>query len=182
MRQCRRFVKHEFKRLGGRSPEPILSILLTLFPRTGKLPLKTAEAVVPAETRRMDLNTYEPTFPIEIERQALFTALTGEITTFVFEDKEEVFVFDRNLRFVDDPLFKKGNEIVARFRYVNDLSLHKKAVIKDIDYDFPQNAHPRIRLKSYDKGFQLAGKENQQVCRSPPPRTPSTRRSPRPTA
>ena len=64
MRQCRRFVKHEFRRLGRRSPEPILSILSTLFPCIGKLPLKTTEVVVPAETRRMNLNTYEPTFLI----------------------------------------------------------------------------------------------------------------------
>ena len=64
MRQCRRFVKREFSRPDGRSPEPILSSLPTLFPRTGALPLKTTEAVVPAVTRRMGLNAFEPTFLI----------------------------------------------------------------------------------------------------------------------
>lgn len=33
-------------------------------------------------------------------------------------------VTDRNLQFVDDPLFQEGNEIVARFGYVGNLSPH----------------------------------------------------------
>ncbi len=121
----------------------------------------------------MDLNTFQPTFLIQIEGQALSTDITGEITSFVFEDNEEeldvmeLSVSNRHLRFVDDPLFQEGNEIVARFSYVNDLSPRKKAVIKDIDYDFPENGDPRIRLKAYDKGFQLAGKENQKVYQKP---------------
>ncbi len=117
----------------------------------------------------MDLDTFQPTFLIQIEGQAFSADITGEITSFVFEDNEEeldvmeLSVSDRLLQFVDDPLFQEGNEIVARFGYVNDLSPRKKAVIKDIDYDFPENGDPRIRLKAYDKGFQLAGKENQKV-------------------
>ena len=123
----------------------------------------------------MDLNTFQPAFLIQIEGQALSTDITGEITSFVFEDNEdeldvmEVFVSDRHLRFVDHPLFQEGNEIVARFGYVDALSPRKKAVIKDIDYDFPENGDPRIRLKAYDRGFQLAGKENQKVWQKPPP-------------
>ena len=121
----------------------------------------------------MDLNTFQPAFLIQIEGQALSADITGEITSFVFEDNEEeldvmeLSVSNRHLRFVDDPLFQEGNEIVARFSYVNDLSPRKKAVIKDIDYDFPENGDPRIRLKAYDKGFQLAGKENQKVYQKP---------------
>ena len=123
----------------------------------------------------MDLNTFQPVFLIQIEGQALSADITGEITSFVFEDNEEeldvmeVFVSDRHLQFVDHPLFQEGNEIVARFGYVDDLSPRKKAVIKDIDYDFPENGDPRIRLKAYDKGFQLAGKENQKVWQKPAP-------------
>ena len=123
----------------------------------------------------MDLHTFQPTFLIQIEGRALSTDLTGEITSFVFEDNEEeldmleLSVSDRHLRFVDDPLFQEGNEIVARFGYVNDLSPRKKAVIKDIDYDFPEDGAPSIRLKAYDKGFQLAGKENQKVWKKPAP-------------
>ena len=123
----------------------------------------------------MDLNTFQPAFLIQIEGQALSTDITSEITSFVFEDNEEeldvmeLSVSARHLRFVDDPLFQEGNEIVARFGYVNNLSPRKKAVIKDIDYDFPENGDPRIRLKAYDKGFQLAGKENQKVWQKPAP-------------
>jgi len=123
----------------------------------------------------MDLNTFQPAFLIQIEGQALSADITGEITSFVFEDNEEeldvmeVFVSDRHLRFVDHPVFQEGNEIVARFGYVSDLSPRRKAVIKDIDYDFPENGDPRIRLKAYDKGFQLSGKENQKVWQKPTP-------------
>ncbi len=144
------------------------------FP-TAPVPLRTTTGVVRVGNRRMDLHTFQPTFLIQIEGRALSTDLTGEITSFVFEDNEEeldvleLSVSDRHLRFVDDPLFQEGNEIVARFGYVNDLSPRKKAVIKDIDYDFPEDGAPSIRLKAYDKGFQLAGKENQKVWKKPAP-------------
>jgi len=124
--------------------------------------------------RRMDLDTFKPTFLIQIEGQQLSADITQEITSFVFEDNEaeldvlELSVTDRNLQFVDDPLFQEGNEIVARFGYVDNLSPRKKAVIKDIDYDFPENGDPTIRIKAYDKGFKLAGKENQKVWKKPP--------------
>ncbi len=123
----------------------------------------------------MDLDTFKPTFLIQIEGRTLSADITQEITSFVFEDNEEeldvleLSVTDRNLQFVDDPLFQEGNEIVARFGYVGDLSPRKKAVIKDIDYDFPENGDPTIRIKAYDKGFKLAGKENQKVWKKPPP-------------
>jgi phage protein D len=123
----------------------------------------------------MELDTFKPTFLIQIEGQTLSQDITQEITSFVFEDNEEeldvmeLSVTDRNLQFVDDPLFQEGNEIVARFGYVDNLSPKKKAVIKDIDYDFPEDGDPTIRIKAYDKGFKLAGKENQKVWQKPPP-------------
>ena len=123
----------------------------------------------------MDLDTFKPTFLIQIEGQDLSKDITQEITSFIFTDNEEeldvleLSVTDRNLQFVDDPLFQEGNEIVARFGYVGNLSPRKKAVIKDIDYDFPENGDPTIRIKAYDKGFKLAGKENQKVWQKPTP-------------
>ena len=72
----------------------------------------------------MDLNTFQPAFLIQIEGQALSADITGEITSFVLEDNEEVLdvmelsVTNRHLRFVDDPLFQESNEIVARFGYL----------------------------------------------------------------
>ena len=123
----------------------------------------------------MDLDTYAPTFLIEIEGTELSADITQEIRSFVFEDNEskldvmELTVTDRNLQFVDDPLFQEGNEIVARFGYVGNLSPRKKAVIKDIEYDFPEEGDPTITLRAYDKGFKMAGKENQKVWTKPPP-------------
>lgn len=123
----------------------------------------------------MDIDTFKPTFVIQIEGQTLSADITQEITSFVFEDNEEeldvleLAVTDRNLQFVDDPLFQEGNEIVARFGYVGNLSPRKKAVIKDIDYDFPEDGDPTIHIKAYDKGFKLAGKENQRVWQKPAP-------------
>lgn len=69
----------------------------------------------------MCLNTFQPTFLVQVEGQAVWPDITGEIPSFVFEDTEEeldvteVIVSDRHLRFVGDPLFQEGNEIVARF-------------------------------------------------------------------
>jgi phage protein D len=123
----------------------------------------------------MELDTFKPTFLIQIEGQTLSKDITQEITSFSFTDNEaeldvlELCVTNRNLQFVDDPLFQEGNEIVARFGYVDNLSPRKKAVIKDIDYDFPESGDPTIRIKAYDKGFKLAGKENQKVWQRPAP-------------
>ena len=123
----------------------------------------------------MEINTFKPTFLIQIEGEVLSRDITHEITSFVFEDNEEeldvmeLSITNRNLQFVDDPLFQEGNEIIARFGYVESLSNRKKAVIKDIDYDFPESGDPTIRIKAYDKGYKLAGVENQKVWQKPAP-------------
>ncbi|MHB0998525.1 MAG: phage late control D family protein [Armatimonadota bacterium] len=121
------------------------------------------------------MDIYQPTFLIEIERNHLSRDITHEITSFVFEDNEEemdvleVTVTDRYLQFADDPLFQEGNEIVARFGYVDNLSPKKVAVIKEIDYDFPETGEPTIRIKAYDKGYKLTGKQIQRVWQKPAP-------------
>jgi len=121
----------------------------------------------------MQLDVYQPTFIIEIEGNRLSKDITHEITSFVFEGNEEeldvmeVSITDRYLQFVDDPLFQEGNEIVARCGYADDLSLKKVAVIKEIDYDFPDGGEPTIKIKAYDKGHQLAGKQIQRVWQKP---------------
>lgn len=123
----------------------------------------------------MDLDVFKPTFLIQIEGQQLSLDITQEITSFVFEDNEEeldvmeLAVANRGLLFTDDPLFQEGNEIVARFGYVGNLSPVKKAVIKEIDYDFPEDGVATIRLKAYDKGFKLSGVENQKVWQKSAP-------------
>ncbi|MHB9037908.1 MAG: phage late control D family protein [Armatimonadota bacterium] len=123
----------------------------------------------------MRIDDYQPTFLIEIEGHRLSKDITHKITSFVFEDNEEemdvmeVTVTDRNLQFVDHPLFQEGNEIVARFGYVGNLSGRRVAVIKEIDYDFPDGGDPTIRLKAYDKGHKLAGRQIQRVWQKPAP-------------
>lgn len=123
----------------------------------------------------MRLDDYQPTFIIEIEGKRLSKDVTHEITSFTFEDNEEemdvmeISVTDRYLQFVDDPLFQEGNEIAARFGYVDDLSPRKVAVIKEIDYDFPETGEPTIKIKAYDKGHKLAGKQIQRVWQKPAP-------------
>jgi len=123
----------------------------------------------------MQLDVYQPTFIIEIEGNRLSKDITHEITSFVFEDNEEemdvmeVAITDRYLQFVDDPLFQEGNDITARFGYVDDLSARKVAVIKEIDYDFPETGEPTIKIKAYDKGHKLAGRQIQRVWQKPAP-------------
>ena len=113
----------------------------------------------------MDLNTFEPAFLIQIEGQALSADITGEITSFVFEDNEEeldvieLSVSNRHLRFVDDPLFQKG--------CVNDLSPSKKAVIKDIDYDFRKTATRGFGSKPTTRAFSWRAKRTRRSGRSP---------------
>ena len=123
----------------------------------------------------MTVDIFQPTFIIQVEGQTLTSDITHEVTSLVFEDNEkemdvlELSISNRNLQFVDHPLFQEGNEVVARFGYVNNLTPRKKTVIKDIDYDFPESGAPTIRIKAYDKGFKLAGKENQKIWQKPAP-------------
>ena len=123
----------------------------------------------------MQIDDYQPTFIIEIEGHRLSKDITHEITSFTFEDNEEemdvmeISITDRYLQFVDDPLFQEGNEVFARFGYAGDLSQRKVAVIKEIDYDFPETGEPTIKLKAYDKGHKLTGKQIQRIWQKPAP-------------
>ncbi len=121
------------------------------------------------------MDVYQPTFVIQIEGHRLSRDITSEITSFVFEDNEdemdlmEIDLTDRNLLLVDDPLFQEGNEIVARFGYAGDLSPRKVATIKEVEYDYPESGEPTIKLKAYDKGHKLAGRQIQRVWQKPAP-------------
>ena len=124
----------------------------------------------------METDFYAPAFLIQIEGRDLSEDVTQEIKSFVFEDNEreldlmELTLTARNLQFVDDPLFQEGNEIAVRFGYAGgELSPKKKAVIKDVEYDFPEEGGPEVTLRAYDKGHRLAGRENQKVWSKPPP-------------
>lgn len=105
-----------------------------------------------ARKTRMDLDTFKPTFLIQIDGRDLTRDITQEITALAFEDSEagldelELRVTNRNLQFTDDPLFQEGNEIVARLGYVGNLSLARKAVIKEIDYEFPDGGDLNTRM------------------------------------
>ena len=103
----------------------------------------------------MDLDTYQLAFLIQIEGQTLWADITGEITSFVFEDNEEeldlmeLSVTNRHLRFVDDQLFQEGNEIVARFGYVNDLSPCRKAAhsAATLVWSLAERSHDRLGVE-----------------------------------
>lgn len=117
----------------------------------------------------------KPTFQLQINGQAPSADITQEIVSFSFEDNEHgmdvltLTVTNRNNQFTDHPLFTVGNEITARWGYVDKLSPLKKTVIKDLDYSFPENDAPQIRIRAFDKGYQLSGREAQRVWKKPAP-------------
>lgn len=118
---------------------------------------------------------FKPLFLIEIEGKSLSKDITQEITSFSYTDHEkeldvlELSITNRNLQFIDDELFQEGNEIKARFGYADQLSPIKKCLIKEIEYDFPESGESTLRLKAFDKGSKLAGKQNQKVWQKPAP-------------
>lgn len=123
----------------------------------------------------MEQDYFTPVYVIEIEGKSLSKDITQEITSLSFTDNEkeldvlELDITNRNLQFSDDPLFQEGNEIHFRFGYADQLSPLKKALVKEIEYDFPESGEPTIRLKAFDKGCKLAGKKNQKVWQKPAP-------------
>lgn len=127
----------------------------------------------------MDLDIFKPTFLIQIEGQELSLDITQEITSFIFEDNEEeldvmeLVVANRELRFTDDSLFQEGNEVAAQLgmwgicRRINAGGLRKASVvIKEIDYDFPEDGVSRFGSRHTTKDTSFQGKKTRRFGRS----------------
>lgn len=121
------------------------------------------------------VDTFEPTYLIEISGKRLSKDITDEIQSFAFEEVDdakdvlELTICDRNLQFVDDPLFQEGNEIHFRFGYAGNLSDLHIAIIEDIEYDFPDGGMPTVTLKAYDKSTIMAKSGEQKVWQAAAP-------------
>lgn len=112
---------------------------------------------------------FTPVFLLNIEGQDVTQELADEVTSFVFEDNEEqldvleVTVVNRGLRFTDHPLLQENNLAVCRFGYADQWSPERRCVVREIDYDFPGDGVPTIRLKAFDQAVQLCSEERQRV-------------------
>ena len=116
-----------------------------------------------------------PIFLVELANQRLSSALTAAIQSLVYEDHEEeldtcdITITDGDQQWIDHPLLQEGHDIRVCFGYAEALSPLHVGVIKEVECDFPDGGVPTIRLKAYDKGCLLAGRQAQRIWQQPSP-------------
>lgn len=115
----------------------------------------------------MNINT--PQFTVRIEDLAFLSDLSSEISSFVFEDTEsgidlcEVRLLNRWQALTDHPLLQEGNILTCRWGYIGNLSQARYMVLREIDYDFPEDGIPSITLRAFDAGIALNDKDKTKV-------------------
>ncbi|MHB9131170.1 MAG: phage late control D family protein [Armatimonadota bacterium] len=116
-----------------------------------------------------------PTLLLEIAGQTASRALMASVLSFSYEDHEdeldtcEIMIADGNRHWIDDPLLQEGHDVRVRFGYAEALSPMHVSVIKEVECDFPEGGVPTIRVKAYDKGCLLAGRQAQRIWQHPSP-------------
>jgi phage protein D len=110
------------------------------------------------------VNTYEPTYIVEINGKELPEDISDKVESFSYEDHEDkmdelrLSIIDLDLSYCDHPMLQEGGEIRARWGYIGDLSEMRICTIKEIGYDFGEDGTVRIDLTGYDKSHKLTGR------------------------
>lgn len=117
------------------------------------------------------IETYAPTFIIEIGGRELPEDISNHIESFSYEESEKqmdelsLTITDGDLSFIDNPLLQEGKEIRVRWGYVGNLSELRTCTIKEIDYHFGEDGLLRIDITAYDKRHKLTGRASRQCWR-----------------
>ena len=114
------------------------------------------------------IETYAPTFIVEIGGQKLPEDISAHIESFTYEESEKqmdelrLTITKGDLSYVDNPLLQEGKEIRVRWGYVGNLSEVRTCTIKEIDYSFGEDGLIRMEITAYDKRHRLTGRASRQ--------------------
>ena len=110
------------------------------------------------------VETYTPTFIVEVGGRELPKDITRCIETFSYEDDEKkmdelkLTIYDADLSLVDNEQLQEGKEIRVRWGYLNNLSDLRTCTIKEISYKFGEDGIARMEIKALDKRHKLTGR------------------------
>ena len=114
------------------------------------------------------IETYAPTFIVEIGGQELPEDIFAHIENFSYEEDEKqmdqlsITITKGDLSFVDHPMLQEGKEIRVRWGYIGNLSEVRTCTIKEINYNFGEDGLIRMEITAYDKRHRLTGRASRQ--------------------
>ena len=114
------------------------------------------------------IETYAPTFIVEIGGQELPEDISAHIENFAYEENEKqmdelsITITKGDLSYVDHPMLQEGKEIRVRWGYVGNLSEVRTCTIKEINYSFGEDGLIRMEITAYDKRHKLTGRASRQ--------------------
>ncbi len=114
------------------------------------------------------IETYAPTFIVEIGGQALPEDISAHIERFAYEENEKkmdelsITITKGDLSYVDHPMLQEGKEIRVRWGYIGNMSDIRTCTIKEINYSFGEDGLIRMEITAYDKRHKLTGRASRQ--------------------
>lgn len=114
------------------------------------------------------IETYAPTFIVEIGGQELPEDISAHIERFAYEENEKqmdelsITITKGDLSYVDHPMLQEGKEIRVRWGYVGNMSDVRTCTIKEINYSFGNDGLIRMEITAYDKRHKLTGRASRQ--------------------
>ena len=114
------------------------------------------------------IETYAPTFIVEIGGQELPEDISAHIERFAYEENEKqmdelsITITKGDLSYVDHPMLQEGKEVRVRWGYVGNMSDVRTCTIKEINYSFGEDGLIRMEITAYDKRHKLTGRASRQ--------------------
>ena len=114
------------------------------------------------------IETYAPTFIVEIGGQELPEDISAHIERFAYEENEKqmdelsITITKGDLSFVDHPMLQEGKEVRVRWGYIGNMSDIRTCTIKEINYTFGEDGLIRMEITAYDKRHKLTGRASRQ--------------------
>lgn len=110
------------------------------------------------------IETYAPTFIVEINGKELPEDITQHVESFSYEDHEDkmdelrISIVRGGLEFVDHPQLQEGNDVRVRWGYLGNMSPMHICTIKEISYTFSEEGIARMEVSAFDKRHKLTGR------------------------
>ena len=114
------------------------------------------------------IETYAPTFIVEIGGQKLPEDISAHIERFAYEENEKkmdelsITITKGDLSYVDHPMLQEGKEIRVRWGYIGNMSDIRTCTIKEINYSFGEDGLICMEITAYDKRHKLTGRASRQ--------------------
>ena len=114
------------------------------------------------------IETYAPTFIVEIGGKELPEDISSHIERFAYEENEKqmdelnITITKGDLSYVDHPMLQEGKEVRVRWGYIGNMSDVRTCTIKEINYSFGDDGLIRMEITAYDKRHKLTGRASRQ--------------------